>query len=75
MLSATNTATPDDAGDIAPVPLSVREYRELESGARSPNFETWDRICRTFGRPQSFVDGRKSTSAVATTSEGRWTGS
>jgi hypothetical protein len=24
--------------------VSVREYRELEAGARSPNFETWDRI-------------------------------
>jgi predicted transcriptional regulator len=24
--------------------LSVREYRELEAGTRSPSFETWDRI-------------------------------
>ena len=24
--------------------VSVREYRELEAGARSPSFETWDRI-------------------------------
>jgi hypothetical protein len=31
--------------------LTVREYRELEAGTRSPTFETWDRICaRTAGR-------------------------
>jgi hypothetical protein len=24
--------------------VSVREYRELEAGDRSPSFETWDRI-------------------------------
>ena len=23
--------------------VSVREYRELEAGVRSPSFETWDR--------------------------------
>ena len=35
--------------------VSVREYRELEAGARSPSFETWDRICTLFGWPQTFV--------------------
>ncbi|MGI8616429.1 MAG: helix-turn-helix domain-containing protein [Actinomycetota bacterium] len=29
--------------------VSPREYRELEAGTRSPNFETWDRICKVFG--------------------------
>jgi hypothetical protein len=29
--------------------VSVREYRELEAGARSPSFETWDRICKLYG--------------------------
>jgi hypothetical protein len=29
--------------------VSVREYRELEAGERSPSFETWDRICKLFG--------------------------
>ena len=29
--------------------MSVRIYRELEAGVRSPSFETWDRICKTFG--------------------------
>jgi hypothetical protein len=24
--------------------VSIREYRELEAGARSPTFEMWDRI-------------------------------
>jgi hypothetical protein len=38
--------------------VSVREYLELEAGARSPTFETWDRICRLFGWPQTFVGGR-----------------
>lgn len=34
--------------------VSVREYRELEVGARPPNFETWDRICKAVGWPQTF---------------------
>jgi transcriptional regulator with XRE-family HTH domain len=36
--------------------VSVREYGELEAGDRSPSFEAWDRICKTFGWPQTFVD-------------------
>jgi DNA-binding XRE family transcriptional regulator len=35
--------------------ISVREYREIEAGERSPSWETWDRICRTFGWPQTFM--------------------
>ena len=35
--------------------VSVREYREIEAGIRSPSFETWDRICRLFGWPQTFA--------------------
>jgi len=26
--------------------VSVREYRELEAGTRSPTFESWDRVCK-----------------------------
>ena len=36
--------------------VSVREHRELEAGARWPNFETWDRICKLLNCwPQTFV--------------------
>ncbi len=35
--------------------MSVREYRELEAGERSSSFETWDRICKAFGWPQTFA--------------------
>ena len=35
--------------------VSVRTYREIEAGERSPSWETWDRICRTFGWGQTFV--------------------
>ncbi len=35
--------------------VSVREYQELEAGARSPSFETWDRICKLYGWPQTFA--------------------
>ena len=35
--------------------VSIREYRELEAGARSPNLETLDRICKLYGWPQTFV--------------------
>jgi hypothetical protein len=37
--------------------VSVREYRELEEGTRSPTFETWDRICKMYGWPQMFLNG------------------
>jgi DNA-binding XRE family transcriptional regulator len=37
--------------------VSIQEYRELEAGARSPSFETWDRICKLFGWPQTFASG------------------
>jgi transcriptional regulator with XRE-family HTH domain len=35
--------------------VSVRGYRELEAGTRSPSFETWARICKLYGWPQTFV--------------------
>jgi hypothetical protein len=35
--------------------VSVREYREIEAGARVPSWETWDRICKLYGWPQTFV--------------------
>ena len=35
--------------------MSVREYGEIEAGDRSPSFETWDRICKTYGWPQTFI--------------------
>jgi predicted transcriptional regulator len=37
--------------------VSVREYRELEAGDRSPSFEQWDRICKLYGWPQTFANG------------------
>jgi len=40
----------------------LREYRELEAGARSPTFETWDRICKMFGWPQTFASRRQTRS-------------
>jgi hypothetical protein len=33
----------------------VREYRELEAGTRFPTFETWDRIYKLYGWPQTFT--------------------
>jgi hypothetical protein len=35
--------------------VAVREYRELEAGKRYPTFETWDRICKLYGWPQTFA--------------------
>jgi hypothetical protein len=34
---------------------SVRQYPELEDGEVYPDFETWDRICKLYGWPQTFV--------------------
>ena len=36
--------------------VSVREYRELEAGTRSPDFDTWNRICKLYGWPQTFIN-------------------
>ena len=35
--------------------VSVREYRELEAGDRFPDSDTWDRICKFYGWPRTFV--------------------
>jgi transcriptional regulator with XRE-family HTH domain len=35
--------------------VSIRDYRELEAGERSPNWEEFDRICTTYGWPQTFA--------------------
>lgn len=40
--------------------MSVGEYRELEAGARSPSWETFDRICKLYGWPQTFVRPNRS---------------
>jgi hypothetical protein len=34
--------------------VKPQECRELEAGKRSPDFDTWDRICKLYGWPQSF---------------------
>ena len=39
--------------------ITVREYREIEAGACSPSFDTWDRICKLYGWPQTFVTPRE----------------
>jgi hypothetical protein len=33
------------------------EYRELKSGT-FPDFESWDRICKLYGWPQTFIESR-----------------
>jgi len=35
---------------------SLPEYRELEAGTRSPTFETWGRICKLYGWPQTLIN-------------------
>jgi hypothetical protein len=39
--------------------VSPAVYRELEAGTRWPSFETYDRICKLFGWPQSFPSRRQ----------------
>jgi predicted transcriptional regulator len=34
--------------------VSIREYRELEAGERYPTFETWYRMCKLYGWPQTY---------------------
>jgi hypothetical protein len=35
--------------------VSVREYRAIEAGERSPSFETWDRILATCSAGSRFA--------------------
>jgi transcriptional regulator with XRE-family HTH domain len=37
--------------------VSPRKYQELETGGAWPSFETYDRICKMFGWPQTFTRG------------------
>jgi hypothetical protein len=37
------------------VGVSVREYRQINSGVHWPDVETWDRICKLYGWPQTFA--------------------
>ena len=36
--------------------VSVREYREIESGDRKPSLDTYERISELYGWPQTFVE-------------------
>src|SRR5512132_3179229 len=36
--------------------VSVREYREIEAGDRMPSPDTYERICKLYGWPQTFVE-------------------
>ena len=36
--------------------ISVREYREIESGDREPSLGTYERISALYGWPQPFIN-------------------
>jgi hypothetical protein len=38
--------------------VSVREYREIEAGDRTPSLTTYRRISELYGWPQTFVGQR-----------------
>jgi DNA-binding XRE family transcriptional regulator len=38
--------------------VSVRDYREIEDGERSPAWETFDPICKMFGWQRTFIGVR-----------------
>jgi predicted transcriptional regulator len=38
------------------VGVSVREYREIESGDRTPSLDMYERISELYEWPQTFVD-------------------
>jgi DNA-binding XRE family transcriptional regulator len=37
--------------------VSVREYREIEAGDRTPSLDTYRRICKLYGWPQMSLKG------------------
>lgn len=48
--------------------VSIRAYREIEAGERSPSWETWDAICKLYGWPQTFVGRRREYPCASTAS-------
>jgi transcriptional regulator with XRE-family HTH domain len=48
------------------VGVSVATYRRFESGEQAPTFDTYERICKLFGWPQSFVKPANVASRRAT---------
>jgi DNA-binding XRE family transcriptional regulator len=44
--------------------VSIRTYREIEAGERWSNWETWDRICKLYGWPQTFASARRTDGGV-----------
>jgi transcriptional regulator with XRE-family HTH domain len=42
------------------VGISVREYREIEAGDRTPSLRTYERIFELYGWPQTFVGEPRS---------------
>jgi transcriptional regulator with XRE-family HTH domain len=38
--------------------VSVREYREIEAGDRTPSLGTYERISEVYGWPQTFIESR-----------------
>jgi hypothetical protein len=42
------------------VGVTLREYREMEAGDRVPEGDVWDRLCKLYGWPQSFVGSRRT---------------
>jgi hypothetical protein len=35
--------------------VSIRGYRELEAGTRYPDWDTFERICKFYAWPQTFM--------------------
>jgi hypothetical protein len=46
--------------------VSVRRYRELEDGERSPDAAAWRLMCGVFRWPQSFTTGGDTPPLIAT---------
>jgi predicted transcriptional regulator len=42
-------------GEAWLIGVSVREYREIEAGDRTPSLDTYQRISELYGCPQTFV--------------------
>jgi transcriptional regulator with XRE-family HTH domain len=57
MLAEDRTRAGWSMGQVAwRLGVSVREYRELETGTRWPTSETWHAMCELYGWPQTFAE-------------------
>ena len=60
MLTSDRVRSGFTVGQVAwRIGVTPNIYREFEAGTRWPDWDAYDRICKLFGWPQTFVASRR----------------